>query len=56
MIDPPPLPHPHPPLSACFAGVDLKVKLRILTGCYVLCESAYHDYYELAIEVYMLII
>ena len=29
-----------------------QVKRRILTGCFVLCESAYHDYYELAIEVY----
>ncbi|CAN0361886.1 unnamed protein product, partial [Ectocarpus fasciculatus] len=28
-----------------------EVKRRILTGCFVLCESAYHDYYELAIEV-----
>ncbi|CAN0227739.1 unnamed protein product [Scytosiphon promiscuus] len=27
-----------------------EVKRRILTGCFVLCESAYHDYYELAIE------
>eukprot|EP00904_Undaria_pinnatifida_P006887 jgi/Undpi1/3328/HiC_scaffold_15.g06701.m1 len=32
-------------------GDEVRVKLRILTGCYVLCESAYHDYYELAIEV-----
>ncbi|CAM9418205.1 unnamed protein product [Hapterophycus canaliculatus] len=32
-----------------------EVKRRILTGCFVLCESAYHDYYELAIEVYHLL-
>ena len=46
-----PDPPPPPPMPACPVGVGLKVKLRILTGCYVLCESAYHDYYELAIEV-----
>ncbi|CAM9694584.1 unnamed protein product [Pylaiella littoralis] len=33
------------------AGFGDEVKRRILTGCFVLCESAYHDYYEFAIEV-----
>lgn len=36
------------------AASRLQVKRRILTGCFVLCESAYHDYYELAIEVRLL--
>ncbi|CAM9362906.1 unnamed protein product [Ascophyllum nodosum] len=34
--------------TACFGD---EVKRRILTGCFVLCESAYHDYYELAKKI-----
>lgn len=37
--------------SAGYWDRSLQVKRRILTGCFVLSESVYHSYYELAIKV-----